>query len=316
MLKATALAELRGLSAATIAACAECGARRPTALAGIFTALTKEPPHNSAIGREAAELEAGTYWVEPVQLYAFLLATVPRCAASSLLRFLSNDLLMMIAKAAPRRARLIFTHNADDAADRHMLEGGRVYACSGNVEELAPTISLPAMHCIEYLVLDIDDFWCGSTLVIQPGDLTLEFGLGVDDDYVVWLSKGNSHRHVLTWVWSNSICPSAPPQPCQCVFGQCSRAKIGLLFDLVRGTMRWVLNGEAGPRQTLGAGWEQGVRVGFAGEWPDEGVRVGPAELSWQARIIQPSCVPPFVHTADECREALCEGCAKCDEGM
>ena len=277
-------------------------------------------PQEESQRPEAAELEAGSYWVEPAQLRAFLLATIARCASGSLLRFLSNDLLVMIAKCNAHRARsrLIFTHTAAENPHDYIgrtLQDGRVFACYGDAHVFRPTIALPTARTIEYFVVDVDDLWCGSTFVIQPGDLRLTFTVGEEDQHIVTLSDGDADRHVTVWSWENQSCPSKPPLACACTFGTCSRFRFGVLCDLVRGTVRWVLNNVPGPRIKLGAGWEQGVRLELGGDFPDEGPRVNPGDWDcWQARIIQPSRVPPFLHTSDDGHDAFCEGCLMCEE--
>jgi len=80
--------------------------------------------------------------------------------------------------------------------------------------------------------------------------------------------------------WTNGLNDTSPS------------AKVGLLFDFVRGAVTWRLNDVNGPRISLGDGWEAGLTIHTQGDFPDE----PQDDEAWHAAVSFPARVPDGLH--------------------
>ena len=214
-------------------------------LGGFCTAEVLDEPQQplrvALLGIAKAEamkrgLKDGSYWVEQQPVVTFLLSTIERCAAESLLLGLPHEILQRIAQMAFRPRHQIRFELPDRmmppvVEETWLARGGQclVFPCApqyrvypdyddddeddvdpewGSEVIPYPTIRLPTAGHILYFELLLDDMWPGSEIHVHD----VVFSIGEDEERSV------NGIIVNPWnpVWSNQACPAL----CSRVFPQ------------------------------------------------------------------------------------------------
>ena len=172
-------------------------------------------------------LEDGTYWVEQQQVVTFLLGTVERCAAESLLRGLPHEILQRIAQMAFRPRHRIHFELPERmmppvVEETWLARGGQclvfpcapqnqVYWDAGDNEEESqetwgsevipyPTIRLPTAGHILYFELLLDDMLPGSEVHVH------DVWFSVDGEEMFSINGTIVKPWERPCVWKNKAC--------------------------------------------------------------------------------------------------------------
>ena len=268
-------------------------------------------------------LESGLFWENSPPHLTVLSSTIARLAVDSPFRWLPPDLIRAIASHAfPKFHAVAWDALPDGFPSKcYQLGGHRISlpvppgnraplhphdVADADPHDLAihimphPRMQLPAVTdtCI-YFELSQDDVWAGSMVLVH--DVTLLFG-GDDEiiqvnDVIIddWMFANKPCRALQeSLFWYTSGQQRGPgPLPCTCTRAHgCSNVTTGILINLFEGSVSFHHHGRVGPRVMFGEGWEAGVEVRTAGEYP-EGEGCG-----WSATLSQPRQVPPGMYAA------------------
>ena len=258
----------------------------------------------------ADALAKSCYWSDWTALRPFLMASVQRLSASSLLRHLPTELLQRIAQLAycPRlRPKLTgFDEPWFLSADESTAFLSTTFDHGFSITD--QVLQMPPGSGIQYLEIELIP-WLGTQLSICS--VVIEFATdenGADDVVLVY------GYHVADWTFTWS-----------------GLNTFGLLLNLDAGTVRLSCNGVRGPEKELGGQWQKGVAITLGDNLPDtqfypehddEGVlpddKSGGRAYSSKLAFSVPEAIPAFLSAGGfavdlaeyDCRNAGCSYCA------
>ena len=191
------------------------------------------------------------YWTDWTTLRSFLMASIPRLAASSPLRHLPNELLQRIAQLAHCK-RVPPKLDASTVAEPWFTSTDGLTTYLGESEggfEVAPVFRMPRGSGFQYVTVEIIP-WYGTELSVGTCEIyfTTDSDNPGENDFV--LVDG---EHVPAWDgfrWSGVN-------------------QFDLLFNLDTGTVRLACNQVRGPEVQLHGEWWEGVDIDGS-SWPEE----------------------------------------------
>jgi len=208
------------------------------------------PPYLDPV-TSADALAKRCYWTDWTTLRPFLMASIPRLAASSPLRHLPNELLQRIAQLAHcKRIRPKLDAATIDEPWFTSTDGLTAYlGDEPGGFDMTPVFHMPRGSGFQYVTVEIIP-WYGTELTIGTCAIyfTTDSEKPGEDDFV--LVNGD---HVPAWDG----------------FAWAGVNRIDLLFNLDTGTVRLACNQVRGPEVQLHGDWREGVDIDGS-SWPDE----------------------------------------------